>query len=131
MSVNGSCSLTRDDGTVVTPALRLANTFGTRLRGLIGRRLQPGEGLWLEPCSSIHMMFVPYAIDVVFVRRSEEPLRPGADGEVLKVCPRVRPWIGLAWCKGATSALELEAGQADALGLRVGDRLQLEEARAA
>ncbi|MCA8921596.1 MAG: DUF192 domain-containing protein [Planctomycetes bacterium] len=126
MTASETCTLQREeDGAVVADALRLANTFSTRLRGLIGRRLEPRGGLWLEPCSSIHMMFVPYAIDVVFVRRAGEPLRPGAEGEVLKVCSHVRPWIGLAWCSGATSALELRAGRADELGLRAGDRLRL------
>ncbi|MEZ6188938.1 MAG: DUF192 domain-containing protein [Planctomycetota bacterium] len=123
--------MTRDDGTVVASELVLANTFGTRLRGLIGRRLPPEHGLWLEPCNSIHMMFVPYAIDVVFLRRGEGPLGAGSAGEVLKVCSRVWPWVGLAWCSGATSALELKAGRAADLGLAVGDRLTLKERCAA
>jgi hypothetical protein len=42
---------------------------------------------------------------------------------VAKVVPAVRPWIGLASCRGATSALELAAGEAARRGLAVGDRL--------
>jgi uncharacterized membrane protein (UPF0127 family) len=118
------------DGAVVASDLELAASFLRRLRGLMGRRRLPaGRGLWLEPCASIHMMFVPFAIDVVFVRRApERPLGPGAEGEVLKVCPAVTPWLGLAWCPGATAAVELAAGQAAALGLWEGDLVRVEEA---
>ena len=121
--------LTRtSDGAVLATALRLADRFGTRLRGLMGRRSLPaGEGLWIEPCSSIHMMFVPFPIDVLFLRRRDrDRLGPGAQGEVLKVCEGVRAWIGLAWCAGASTAVELPAGGAK--GVRAGDELRLEVA---
>lgn len=116
------------DGAVLATALRLADTFGTRLRGLMGRRgLSAGEGLWIEPCNSIHMMFVPFSIDVLFLRRRDDArLGPGTAAEVVKVCAGVRAWIGLAWCAGASSTVELPRGGAE--GVCAGDELRLEVA---
>jgi uncharacterized membrane protein (UPF0127 family) len=119
------------DRAVVAAPLELARSFGARLRGLMFRRgLAPGAGLWLEPCDSIHMMFLPFSIDVAFVRRAGPSSleAPGLLGEVVAVRERVRAWIGLAWCSGATGALELEAGAAARLGLAAGDPLVLEAA---
>lgn len=118
------------DGAVLVESLELADSFLGRLRGLMGRRALPaGGGLWLEPCDSIHMMFVPFAIDVLFVSRTPgRPLGVGARGEVLKVCPAVRPWVGLAWCRGASGAVEVPAGRATALSVVAGDFFHLEAA---
>lgn len=120
----------RSDGAVVASRLELADGFLSRLQGLMFRRgLAPGAGLWIEPCDSIHMMFVPFPIDVVFVARGEKTaLKAGSEGEVVKVCPAVRPWIGLAWCRGASGCVELEAGAAARHSLREGDVLGLVEA---
>lgn len=97
--------------------VEVARGFVGRFLGLMfRRRLEPGAALWLEPCSSIHMMFMRFAIDVAFL----DP-----EGRVLKVAPRVRPWLGLAACSGARTAVELEAGAAERAGLAPGDVLRL------
>ena len=73
------------------------------------------------------MMFMRFAIDVLFVHTTKQS---ALEGEVLKVCSRVRPWLGMAWCRGASGTVELEAGRAAAIGLAAGDRLRLEEVSA-
>lgn len=104
-----------NDGTIVAERVELAWDFVGRLRGLMGRSsIEPGDGVWLRPCSSIHMMFVRFPIDVVFLDQGDR---------VLKVAPSVRPWIGVAGCLGAESALELAAGEAERRGVRIGDKL--------
>jgi len=91
-----------------------AHTPLLRLRGLLGRpALAPGAGLLLEPCASVHTLFLRPAIDVVFLS--------GA-GEVLRVAPRLRPWRLVA-CRGARSVLELPAGACARLGVGPGDLL--------
>jgi uncharacterized membrane protein (UPF0127 family) len=117
------------DGQVVVDDLRVAGAFLSRARGLMGRaRLAPGEGLWIEPCNSIHMMFMRFAIDVLFLQRSgPRPPAPGTEGEVVQVRSGVRPWLGLAWCSRASSTVELEAGRAEALGIEPGDLLVVEK----
>ena len=45
-----------------------AETAGTRAKGLLGRAgMDPGEALWIVPCSSIHTFFMRFPIDVLFL----------------------------------------------------------------
>ncbi len=98
----------------------LAVGVRSRLQGLLGRTdLAPGEGLWLEPCASIHMFFMRFAIDVVFVDWG---------GAVVKRCRDVRPWRLASGGLHARAALELPAGTIDRSDTRVGDRLELRPA---
>jgi uncharacterized membrane protein (UPF0127 family) len=104
------------DGRVVCERCAMAESFATRLRGLLGRRqLQRGEGLLLSPSSSVHTFFMRFSIDVVFLDRS---LR------VVGVSPNVRPWR-LAACRGTRRVLELPAGESDERAIRVGEQLTL------
>ncbi len=92
-----------------------AETFSTRLFGLIPRRsLGEEEALWLEPCSMIHMCFMSFAIDAVFLDR---------DLKVLRVLENFGPWRFSPWVPGARGVLELPAGRA-AGRLAAGDRLE-------
>ena len=77
--------------------------------------LESGEGLLLRPAGSVHMFFMRFPIDVVFLSR---------DGEVLKIVSDLRPWR-TAGARRAKSALELGAGEAERHGIRVGSRLDL------
>jgi len=91
-----------------------ARTPVRRLRGLLGRRaLTPGTGLLLEPCASVHTLFLRQTIEVVFL---------GADGAILRVVPALRPWRH-ATCRGARSVLELPPGTCAQLGVGAGDLL--------
>ena len=95
----------------------LGLSFGWRLRGLMFRRGFTGfDGLWLAPASSIHMFWVFFAIDVVWL---------DASLNVLKVTPEIRPWR-LDAARGAHSVLELPAGTIARARVAVGDRLRFE-----
>jgi len=92
----------------------VADNPWTRLRGLLGRSgLDPDEGLLIRPTNSIHMFFMRFAIDAVFVDRE---LR------VLDV-RTVAPWRAAAR-RGSKAVLELPEGAA--AGLRVGEQLTLD-----
>jgi uncharacterized membrane protein (UPF0127 family) len=107
-------TLTRPDGAVVCERCVVAANAWKRLKGLLGRsELPAGEGLLLSPASSIHMWFMRFPIDVVFLDRE---LR------VVKVVPEVRPWR-FAFGRGARSALELSAGEAARRGIVPGQQL--------
>jgi hypothetical protein len=98
--------------------IRRADRFFSRLRGLLFRPpLQPGEGLLLAPCASVHTAFMTYAIDVVFLDR---------DNAVMKIVPGLKPFRAAA-CQGACQTLELARGEADRLGLVPGIRLSRKE----
>ena len=90
-------------GAVLASDLRVASSAWARFRGLmLASKLEPGAGLDIRPCGSIHMMFMRFAIDAVFYDR---------DGKVTKVARRVKPWIGLSFGgRGAKGVLELPPG---------------------
>jgi uncharacterized membrane protein (UPF0127 family) len=109
-----SIELRSADDRVVLRRCWVASSPLARMRGLLGRSgLESGEGLLLQPASSVHTFFMRFAIDVVFLSR---------DGEVLKVADRVPPWRTAA-ARGAKTVIELAAGEAGRCGIRVGDRL--------
>jgi uncharacterized membrane protein (UPF0127 family) len=104
--------------------LTVAGSWLARLRGLIGREsLAPGEGLFLNGTNGVHMLFMRFAIDCVFVSH------PHGDGsrEVVAVRTDLRPWRGIVWwVRGAHGAIEVASGEANRLGVRPGDELIFE-----
>jgi uncharacterized protein len=89
-------------------------------RGLLGRSgLDEDEGLLLSDATgTIHMFFMRFPIDAVFLTR---------DLRVVRVVEGLRPWR-VAHARGARRILEIAAGQAAARGIRVGDALRLDDA---
>lgn len=101
-------------GSVLCARCELADTPWRRLRGLLGRELPADAGLLIRPSSSVHMFFMRYAIDAVFLDRQ---------GRVLRVAAGLRPWR-LASRRGARAVLELPAGAAARAGLTDGEQLR-------
>jgi uncharacterized membrane protein (UPF0127 family) len=109
--------------TDLATSLEVAESFRGRLLGLMGRvSLSAGGGMWLRPGSSIHMLFMRFPIDAIFLAR------PAADGErrVVAIHAGLRPWTGVVWwARGADGVLELPAGTAAKTGTTVGDAVLL------
>jgi uncharacterized membrane protein (UPF0127 family) len=104
-------------GTTVADRARVASSALDRTVGLLRTpTVEPGEGLWIERSPSIHMFFMPYAIDAVFVSKH---------GRVTKVAANLRPWRMVLWARGARDCLELRAGAAAESGTGPGDELRL------
>ena len=102
---------------VVAKRVRVASSARDRTVGLLDRTgLADHEGLWIERSPSIHMFFMRFPIDAVFV---------GADGRVTKVVPDLKPWRVVWWARGARDCLELAAGAASRSGTQRGDELRL------
>jgi uncharacterized membrane protein (UPF0127 family) len=98
-------------------SIRAARTLWERVRGLLGRRnLELGEGLWIEPCSSIHMFFMRFPIDAVFTDRARR---------VVRVVPHLEPWRLAVGGRGARAVLELPAGTIERSSTRSGDLLRI------
>jgi uncharacterized membrane protein (UPF0127 family) len=111
-----------------TPLYRLevARSWVARLKGLIGRReLAAGHGLFLPGTNGVHMFFMRFPIDCVFVGK------PRGDGtrEIVAVRDRLAPWTGIVWwARGADGVAEVPAGSVETTGLRRGDLVRLDPA---
>ncbi len=116
----GDCALRNTrTGTILATHIELAGDSATRRRGLLGRDcLDAGHAFAIAPCNAIHMFFMRFAIDVLFVRR---------DGRVVKCAHDVRPWR-IALAPTAYAAIELPAGTLRATKTERGDRMVFEPA---
>lgn len=105
-------------GHTLAERCEVARGFLARGKGLLGRDgLAAGEGLLIEPCSSVHSFFMRFAIDVVFADRHHRVVGLAA------AMPPNRPYAG-AW--RARYVVELPAGTIAATGTQKGDQLRVE-----
>ncbi len=103
-------------GAFLAEHCQVAESFVERLTGLIGKRgLASGEGLFFPRCNSIHMWFMRFPIDVVFV---------DSQYRVTSVHSGLRPWRLFPVIDfHASHALELPVGSVERAGVRKGDVL--------
>ena len=103
-------------GKVLAEELELATSLVALTAGLMFRNtLPPGRGLWLNPCNGIHMMFMRFPIDAVFLDSKER---------VRKVYRRLPKWWGVVWFVwGARSVLELPSSSTSDIDLQRGDQI--------
>ena len=103
-------------GKTLAEDLEQATSLFALTMGLMFRRtLEPGRGLWLYPCNGIHMMFMRFAIDAVFLDKKQR---------VKKVYRKLPAWYGVVWFEwGARSVLELPPGSTADIDLQRGDQV--------
>ena len=99
--------------------VKIANSFFTRLAGLMfQKKLPQGTGLLLVPCNSVHMCFMRFSIDVIYLDK---------DYKIIEIVKNLKPWIGLSLYSQAWATLEMTAGEAERCGLIVGKKLKIEK----
>ena len=104
----------RPGGDIIATEVESAQTFCTRLLGLMFRKQLPaGHGLLLAPCPQIHTCFMRFPIDAVFCDKS---------GRVLYVKENMKPWRFGRFVRGSYYTLELPGGSLKAR-VRPGDQL--------
>ena len=104
--------------TVLGDAVDVADTSEKRRVGLLKHaRLDPGSGLWIVPCESVHTFFMKFPIDLVYLDKQRK---------VRKVRHAVPAWR-LSACLSAHSILELPAGTAEESGTLPGDELTFQK----
>lgn len=117
-------ALNRTRATILCARLEDAGGLAGQSRGLLGRDgLEPGQGMLFvrgrfEPFMWMHMFFMRFPINVVFLDR---------EGRVIRINHQLKPWRVSSIVFGARSALELAAGAAARSGTMVGDRVTFEE----
>lgn len=103
---------------VLASRCEVARTFFSRGRGLLGRTSLPeGSGLLIEPCNSIHMLFMRFPIDAIFVDRY---------GNVVALYPSLPPWHLYAGHRYARYVLELPAGVIATTQTAIGDQIVIQ-----
>jgi uncharacterized protein len=111
-------------GTSLATEVEVAAGLWAKFIGLMGRATLPsGSALWLPDSNGIHMMFMRFPIDVVFLDRAE----PDGARRVVAVRERLAAWRGLVpLVRGAHGVLELPVGVIAATGTTVGDIVRLD-----
>lgn len=95
--------------------IEIADGFLKRLLGLMGRKKIPqGRGLLLLPCNSVHMLFMRFPIDVVYVDENFV---------IKKIVKNLPTWTGISICFGAKAALEFSAGEVERLNFEIGNSI--------
>lgn len=103
--------------TVLANKCAHARTFFARFMGLQFKRdLPAGAGLLITPCNSIHMFFMRFSIDAVFI---------DSNNEVVYIYEGIKPWRVSKIVRKVKSVLELPAGTVSMTGTALGDRLEL------
>ncbi|MBF0594078.1 MAG: DUF192 domain-containing protein [Candidatus Omnitrophica bacterium] len=104
---------------IIADKVELADDPFSRMKGLLGRQgLGQGEALVITQCNSIHMFFMRFAIDAVFVDRS---------WQVVGLVRGIKPF-GLSpvfW--KASAVIELTPGSIDRCGLQPGTHIFLDK----
>lgn len=105
-------------GRVLAQTLERPRTFIGQGIGLMFRSSLPaGHGMVIDNCNGIHMLFMNFPIDAVFLDRKNR---------VKKVYRRLPPWRGAVWwVGGAARVVELPPGTLDGLDLAAGEQLDL------
>jgi uncharacterized protein len=118
-------NLTR--GTVLATDVEIGASLWAKFMGLMGRdSLATGAGLWLPDSNGIHMMFMRFPIDAVFLGRETAGRGQSSHRPVVAVYRGLRAWTGLVpLVRGAHGVLELPIGMIDASQTQVGDLIEI------
>ena len=111
-------SLAKSDSVPITANVELADTLPKQVMGLMFRKSFNGALVFDMGClthDGIHMLFVRFPIDVVFL---------DAEKKIVDVKANVRPWIGTAFPRARFwYIIELPAGAIEKFSLKTGERL--------
>lgn len=116
-------AINRTRNTILCERLEDAGGLGGQSRGLLGRdSLGASDGMLFvngrfNPFMWMHMMFMKFALDIVFLDRNNR---------VIKINDELKPWHVSSIVFGARKALELSAGAAARSGTNTGDMIEFE-----
>jgi uncharacterized protein len=99
--------------------LAVANTFWTRLRGLLGLTsddFRNGSGLWIVPCRGVHTQGMQFAIDVIYL---------DSGLKVVEIRSQLKPWRFSPIRPQATSVLELPCQTVAQTKTEIGDTIDI------
>lgn len=105
------------DNQVISENFKIADTMWSRMKGLLGtHELKGDEMLWIKMCNSIHTFFMNFPIDCVFLD----------DKMVVQhIKANIPPWRATLPVIKAISVIEMQAGMAEKLKIKVGDKFHV------
>ncbi|HHX77395.1 MAG TPA: DUF192 domain-containing protein [Firmicutes bacterium] len=107
----------QENGTALLEEAEIADTFLTRLKGLLCRKgLPAGRGLLIKPCRSVHTFGMAFPIDVAFVDR---------DSRICHLVENMLPGRVSRHVREAVYVLEAPAGTFKAAGIGTGAKIIL------
>lgn len=103
--------------TVLATKVQIADTMLSRMVGLLNRNsLGQDEALVITKCKSIHMFFMRFPIDVIFVDRKNY---------IVGIVERIKPFRLSPTFFKASYAIELAEGMTQRSSSTVGDMLKI------
>jgi len=104
---------------ILSSETKRADGFFARAKGLLGKKFfKKGQGLLIFRCQAIHMFFMQFAIDAIFVDK---------DNTVVGLCKNIKPFCLSPVFLKASFVVELPAGMIDLTQTQVGDKIKIEE----
>ena len=105
--------------TIIAVRAKKAKSFFSRLQGLLGKKFFGLEdALIIEGCQAIHMFFMKFPIDVIFVDRTNT---------VVGLVVNIKPFCLSPFFFRARQAIELPSGSIEKSSVHIGDCLEIEE----
>ena len=96
----------------------VADSFSSRIKGLLGREsLEKDEALVLTNCRQIHMFFMRFAIDAVFLDKTHK---------VVGIVEDIKPFHCSPIFWGAHLAIELAPGTIQSTKTQLNDIVKIE-----
>ncbi len=103
--------------TIIAKHIIVAASTAERMRGLLDREsINPQEALIITNCKSIHMFFMKFAIDVIFVDKAHK---------VVGLCPNIKPFELSPIFWQASQAIELPTGTIAQTSTHLNDQLTI------
>jgi len=111
-----SCKIiNKTNNSCIASDANIARTFSQRLIGLLLKKsISREEALIFYGVSSIHMFFMRFPIDVLYLDK---------EMKVLKIKHSLLPWR-MSFCPKASITIELPAGKAKTTLAKTGDTLE-------
>ena len=111
----------KSKNTVIAQDASVADTFWTRMKGLLGREeVFADEALVITNCRSIHMFFMRFAIDAIFVDDQDR---------VVGLVENIKPFRLSPIFFRSRYVIELKAGTIAVTKTSLGDQLERSNAR--
>ena len=105
--------------TVLASDAILADTVFSRLKGLLGQAaINPGPAMIITQCRSIHMFFMKFSIDAVFVDKKNS---------VVGLVEGIRPFQMSPYFWRSSYVIEVPPGTIKQSQTEKGDRIVIEE----